>query len=82
MSVKVYTKDNCMQCNFAKKLLNTLGVGFEEVYVDVSKDIETINTLKSMGMASFPVILFNEDWSNAIAGFSPNKIKEAVKNGY
>ena len=47
MKVKIYTKENCVWCDRAKRLLNAHSIDFDEV--DLSNDIERLNFYKKIG---------------------------------
>lgn len=70
MTVKIYTKPNCQQCNMTKKLFQKNNVFYTEI-----NGLEHIDELKEKGFASFPVIeTDNDSWS----GFKPDKIKTLI----
>ena len=73
MSVTVYSKPNCMQCNFTKKYLKERDIAFEEI--DVTKDEDALNKIKDMGYQAVPVVITDNDhWY----GFRPEKLAELV----
>lgn len=70
MSVTVYTKPSCVQCNATKRALAKAGLAYREV--DLTQDAEALETVKAMGYQSAPVVFAEGDhWS----GFRPDKIK-------
>ena len=70
MSVTVYTKPSCVQCNATKRALAKAGLAYREV--DLTQDAEALETVKAMGYQSAPVVFAGgEHWS----GFRPDKIK-------
>ncbi|ORC22088.1 MULTISPECIES: glutaredoxin-like protein NrdH [Rothia] len=69
MTVTVYTKPACVQCNMTYRALDKLGVEYSTV--DITKDPEALELIKSMGYLQAPVVIAGEDhWS----GFQPDKI--------
>jgi len=77
MEVIVYTKNNCMQCNMTKNVLNGEGIEFKAINVDEldeAKKEETVNYIKEeLGFTSMPVIV--AEGHEAFAGFQPDKLK-------
>lgn len=70
MSITVYTKPSCVQCNATKRALAKAGLAYREV--DLTQDAEALETVKAMGYQSAPVVFAEGDhWS----GFRPDKIK-------
>ncbi|MFY9262748.1 MAG: glutaredoxin-like protein NrdH [Actinomycetaceae bacterium] len=70
MSITLYTKPACVQCNATKRALVKNGLAFEEV--DLMEDAEALETVKALGYQQAPVVFANGDhWS----GFRPDKIK-------
>ena len=65
MSVTVYTKPSCVQCNATKRALAKAGLAYREV--DLTQDAEALETVKAMGYQSAPVPVrcwpaFRPDW--------------------
>ena len=52
--IKIYSKPNCMACNFSKKYLDDKGVKYEEI--DVINDKEALAMLRDKGYAQLPVV--------------------------
>ena len=52
MSVTVYTKPSCVQCNATKRALAKAGLAYREV--DLTQDAEALETVKAMGYQSAP----------------------------
>ncbi|MBR6459394.1 MAG: glutaredoxin-like protein NrdH [Actinomycetaceae bacterium] len=70
MSVTVYSKEMCMQCNATKRALKKQGIAYTEVFLD--KDTTALDYVKSLGYSSAPVVIAGAShWS----GFRPDKIK-------
>lgn len=73
MNVTVYSKPNCMQCNFTKKYLNERDIAFKEI--DVTQDEVALNKIKDMGYQAVPVVVTEDDhWY----GFQPDKLATLV----
>lgn len=70
MSITLYTKPNCVQCNATKRALDKHGLEYETI--DLSEDVNALDYIKGMGFQQAPVVLAgDESWS----GFRPDKIK-------
>ncbi|MBM7824399.1 glutaredoxin-like protein NrdH [Arcanobacterium pluranimalium] len=73
MSITVYTKPSCVQCNATKRALDKGGL--EYVEVDLTQDEEALATVKALGYQQAPVVFADGDhW----AGFRPDKIKALI----
>lgn len=68
--VKVYSKNNCMQCKMTKRYLTEHSIPYEEINVD--SDPAALEYLKGQGFQSVPVILGSQQ---AIIGFRPDQLK-------
>ena len=71
--IKVYSKPNCVKCEFTKRYLNDKGVPFEEI--DVFKDEEALAMLRDNGFSEMPVVDINGERHT---GFQPNILAKAV----
>ena len=70
MTITVYTKPACVQCNATYKALDKLGLPYE--LVDISEVPEARDYVMSLGYLQAPVVVAGEDhWS----GFRPDRIK-------
>ena len=70
MSITVYTKPACVQCNATKKALDKAGLEYE--LVDISLDDEARDYVMALGHLQAPVVVAGEDhWS----GFRPDRIR-------
>lgn len=70
MSVTVYTKPACVQCNATYKALDKMGV--EYTAVDITEDDEARDYVMALGYLQAPVVVAgDEHWS----GFRPDRIK-------
>ncbi|HHW51043.1 MAG TPA: glutaredoxin-like protein NrdH [Pseudoclavibacter sp.] len=71
MTITVYSKPACVQCNATYRALDKLGV--EYTVVDVTEDAQALETVKSLGYMQAPVVVTDDShWS----GFRPDKITE------
>jgi glutaredoxin-like protein NrdH len=69
MTVTVYTKDNCVQCEATKRHLDKLDVPYSTV--NITNDIRALDKLISLGYRSAPVVVTDDDsW----AGYIPEKL--------
>jgi len=65
----VYTKNNCVQCDATKRMMDKLGVEYDTV--NISDNPEELDKLIEMGYRAAPVVVAgDESW----AGFQPEKI--------
>lgn len=70
MSVTVYTKPACVQCNATYKALDKQGVDYN--IVDISLDSDARDYVMALGYLQAPVVVADgEHWS----GFRPDRIK-------
>jgi glutaredoxin-like protein NrdH len=74
MSVTVYTKPNCVQCEATKRLLDKLVIEYDTV--DITQDIGAYDMLIDKGFRAAPVVNAGDDWW---AGFNPDKINGLVE---
>ena len=72
--ITIYSKPNCMQCEFSKKYLKDKGVEFKEI--NVFKDAEALAMLRDQGFSQMPVVDVNGEFHT---GFQPNLLSKAVK---
>lgn len=71
MSITVYTKPSCVQCNATYRALDAKGIEYE--IHDLSEDANALEQVKALGYMSAPVVVTDEGhWS----GFRPDKIDE------
>lgn len=68
--VKIFTKNNCIQCKFTERMLDEHHIKYDDINLDDHPD--QIDYVKSLGYAATPVVVTpNESWS----GFQPDKLK-------
>ena len=76
IKIKLYTKDNCFQCNMTKGVLERGQVSFE--LINISHDEDALNFVKEeLGFTSAPVVV--AEGFEPFAGFQPNKLEELVE---
>lgn len=69
MSVTVYSKPSCVQCNATYRALERQGVEFR--VVDLSEDQAAFDMVRGLGYMQVPVVVAGEQhW----AGFRPDMI--------
>lgn len=71
MSITVYTKPSCVQCNATYRALDARGIEYD--ILDLSEDAAALEQVKALGYLQAPVVVTDEEhWS----GFRPDKISE------
>lgn len=69
MTITVYTKPDCVQCNATYRALDSKGIEYDTI--NVAEDGAALLTIKSLGYLQAPVVITESDhWS----GFRPDKI--------
>jgi glutaredoxin-like protein NrdH len=69
MSIIIYSKPDCVQCNATYRALDKHGIAYE--VIDLTKDAVALGQVRAMGYQQVPVIVAGDDhWS----GFRPDKI--------
>ena len=69
MTVTVYTKPACVQCNATYRALDKKGIAYE--VVDMSQDPAALERVRALGFMQAPVVVTEaETW----AGYRPDKI--------
>ncbi|MFJ7749197.1 glutaredoxin-like protein NrdH [Arthrobacter sp. NPDC097144] len=75
MTVTVYTKPSCVQCNATYRALDKKGITYQ--IVDMSQDAEALERVRALGFMQAPVVVTEQDsWS----GFRPDKIAELTQS--
>ena len=73
MTITVYTKPACVQCNATYRALDKAGIDYE--VVDISQDAEARDYVMALGYLQAPVVVADDaHWS----GFRPDRIKSLV----
>lgn len=70
MNVKIFSKNNCMQCKMVKRFLAENKIDFEEVNID--EQPEAISWLKDQGFQSVPIITSD---AATVIGFRPDQLR-------
>ena len=74
MSIIVYAKPRCVQCDATTRALDKMGVAYSTI--DVSQDAESLELILSLGYQQAPVVMAgDEHWS----GYRPDKIKAVAQ---
>lgn len=73
MSITVYTKPACVQCDATKRLLTKLELEFETI--DITENPDAFEMLIAKGFQAAPVVNAGDEWW---AGFNPDKINGLV----
>lgn len=74
MSITVYSKPMCVQCDATKRALNKQDLVYEEV--DLTEDPNALEFVKSLGYVQAPVVMVGDQhW----AGYRPDLIKKIAK---
>ncbi|MFW0108937.1 glutaredoxin-like protein NrdH [Rothia sp. P6271] len=69
MSVTVYTKPACMQCNMTYRALEKNGIEYN--IVDITENEQALEDIKKLGYLQAPVVIAGDQhWS----GFRPDLI--------
>ncbi len=73
MTITVYSKPRCVQCDATYRALNKYGVPYESV--DVSVDAEALAYIVGLGYMQAPVVVVGDQhWS----GFRPDLVRSAA----
>ena len=72
--ITLYSKPNCMQCNFTKKFFEDNQVPF--VIKDVFESEEALEEVKALGFQSLPVVV--ADGIEPFFGFRPDILEQLV----
>ena len=72
MKITVYTKNQCVQCQMSKNVLNDLGINYTEKNVDTNEKF--MDEAKATGYKSMPIIL--KDGQVIASGFMPDVLNQ------
>lgn len=73
MTITVYSKPNCPQCELTKRDMDILGIEYQTI--DITQNQDKLAELTQQGFRSAPVVQTDhETW----AGYDQNKIKSLV----
>lgn len=70
--ITVYSKPNCMQCDFTKRFLDQHNL--EYTAVDVMQDSEALARVQALGFQSLPVVV--ADGIEPFFGFRPDILEK------
>ena len=74
MTITVYTKPACVQCNATYKALDKQGLTYE--IVDITENAAARDFVMELGYQQAPVVVAgNNHWS----GFRPDRVKALIK---
>lgn len=74
MSITVYSKPMCVQCDATMRALNKQDLDYD--VVDMTVDAEALEYVKSLGYVQAPVVMAGDQhWS----GYRPDLIKKLAK---
>ena len=73
MTVTVYTKPACVQCNATYRALDKKGITYQSV--DISQDADALERLKALGYMQAPVVVT----TGPLVRFRPDKIEELAQ---
>lgn len=80
MTVKLYALSTCGWCRKTKELLDTNGIEYDLVYVDLldgeEKEAVLDQVRKWNPRASFPTVVVNE--SDSVTGFKEERLRELL----
>jgi glutaredoxin-like protein NrdH len=79
MNIKVYSKNNCIQCEMTKMWLNQNKIKYESV--DVFEHPEKLEEIKLNGFQQIPVVALDEHFENAWSGYNLDRLEE-LKESY
>ncbi len=75
ITVTVYTKSSCVQCDMTKKQFDKLGVQFTEV--NLEENLDKLEEFKSRGLMAAPIVTTDiKEWS----GFRLDKINGLARH--
>ena len=77
MTITVYSKPDCVQCDRTKFLMDREGI--ERTTIDVTQDAESLAYIKGLGYLSAPVVVIKDDngeVTNHWYGFRPDLINQ------
>lgn len=86
-TVTLYAKKfGCPQCDMTKRRFDKAGVldKVNIVYIDQPENADVLESLKSQGLASAPIVMVstpvsvNGSWTDTWTGFNPNAVDQAI----
>lgn len=73
-TIKIYTKNGCIQCKMTKRFLSQHHVDFDEI--NINEQPESLDYLKAQGFQSLPIVMAQTD--HPIVGFRPDQLQQLV----
>lgn len=75
MTITVYTKPACVQCDATYRALDAAGITYE--LVDLTKNATSLDQVKALGYLQAPIVITDngEHWS----GFQPDRIRNLAE---
>ncbi|GEA84485.1 MAG: glutaredoxin-like protein NrdH [Cellulomonas sp.] len=73
MTITVYSKPACVQCNATYRALDKLGA--EYTVVDISEDADARDYVMSLGHLQAPVVIVDGVDGDHWSGYRPDRIK-------
>lgn len=70
--ITVFSKDNCMQCNFTKNFLSDKGIKFK--VRDCDNEPEALEEVKALGFSTLPVVV--AEGLEPFFGFRPEVLSQ------
>lgn len=81
MTIELYSKPMCVQCNQSKKTLDKLGLNY--VVADVTEDEKAYEFVtQELGYSAAPVLVIKNDSGDVVSswsGFQPEKLEALAK---
>lgn len=77
MKVTVYSKPSCIQCEMTKMDLDQHKIKYETV--DVFESAGVLEKIKLYGFKSMPVVVIDDNFDNAWAGYNPDRLEALAK---
>lgn len=74
--IEVYTRKNCMQCNFTKKWLDDRGIKYHPI--DIEQRPAQADKLKELGYQTVPVVVVHGEPVTSWFGFRPDILEEVL----
>ena len=71
-NILIYTKNQCVQCQMSKNVLNDLGINYTEKNIDTNDKF--MDEAKGTGYKSMPIIL--KDGQVIASGFMPDVLNQ------
>lgn len=75
MTITVYSKPRCPQCDATARLLDKQGLDYTKI--DVTEDAQALEYIKGLGYQQAPVVIVG-DGEDHWSGFRPDRIKAAI----